>query len=480
MENLRDRLLSVLNDTLIERVEPMIVEAELPTELVAPVTAYLQSKIDALREYVDALGDPEDEEELYRSTAFWWLELKNEWARFNQVTQYRMIRLGEMSPTLQAKGAVCQEVLGRVERVLLPRDVAMLTEIWAEPLVFGQRDLRQVRSFLDHHRAAVGRIDHLMVAASDTYAHLVKVVDETTDPATRERVSSLMSLYERELGVLRDDMQQVLAVDFAMAWRDIEAQIYAASEALGGHTQVMPPNTAMHVDARSLPGLGDVVLGAARLLLGTAEAPEARMAANKTAHHTIQCDVSERDGSHVIELRDTGAGDLDRRVADDDAQRDAWAALQRRVASLGGGVTMACAPGESTTITAVLPVPRTGAVEAFVVLEGRRAALVRSAWVRGIRASAADEHALDLRGDTAGLGVSVDLALPSGRELSVRVDRVGASLRSLVLPATAAEDPSVLAFDGVVYHRAAFVPVYGERLLLAQRAANEIDRQMVA
>ncbi len=481
METLRERLLSALDDSLLDRVEPMIAEAELPAELVEPVRAYTAAKIEALREFANALSEPEDEDELYRSTAYWWLELKNEWVRFNQVTQYRLIRFGETTPMLFAKGAVCQEVLGRVEQVILPRDLATLNDLWSEPLVVGRRDLAQLRTFLDHHKASVARIDHLMVSAADTYAHLAQMADRAVVPESRDEVKSLLGRYERELASLHDDMQQILSVDLAVAWRDIEARVYAESESAGVRAQVLAPGASFGLDARVLPDVADLTVAAARVLLACAESAEARMAANKTAHSSLFCDVSERERDLVIEVRDTGSGDIDKRIAAGEPVTEAWQALQQRAARVGAVVGLACVPGESNAVTVTLPQHRAGKVDELIAVEtsGRRT-FVRSAWVRSIHGGDAPEGAIDLRSDASVPGVVLDVALPSGAVVAARIDRAGPQVRTLVLPATAAEEPSFLAYDAAVFVGGAFVPVLGERNLLAGAAANESDAALVA
>ena len=163
---LAERLHNAVSNGLIEHVEVMLTEVACTAEVRSIVTEYARSKIAAVTELTDALGDPEDEPELYRSAAFLWLELKAEWVRFNQTMQYQVARRGEAEMTVFTKGAVTSEVLSRIEPLLLPSDVEVLTTMSAEPLQFGKPDITQIKRFLAHQDDLMRHIGRIFRSAS--------------------------------------------------------------------------------------------------------------------------------------------------------------------------------------------------------------------------------------------------------------------------------------------------------------------------
>jgi hypothetical protein len=95
---------------------------------------YADDKSELVMELVDALGAEEDEEELYRTITDLWLELKFEWARYNQVMNYQCARQGAAKPQVMGRGGVCSSVISFIEQLLRPRDIASLTNFVASPL----------------------------------------------------------------------------------------------------------------------------------------------------------------------------------------------------------------------------------------------------------------------------------------------------------------------------------------------------------
>lgn len=102
--------------------------------IVDEMSTYAMGKGELVAELALALGEPDDEEELYRTITDLWLELKFEWARHNQVMNYQLIRRGEADPRVMARGGVCSHVIMALESLLRPRDIAGLTSLVAAPL----------------------------------------------------------------------------------------------------------------------------------------------------------------------------------------------------------------------------------------------------------------------------------------------------------------------------------------------------------
>jgi hypothetical protein len=81
---------------------------------------YAEERSSAIQTLAQALGQPEDEPELYPTIAALWLELRFDWQRHNEVMNYAAAR---MMPLLRVAGcgAVSSAILTRLEALLLPR-----------------------------------------------------------------------------------------------------------------------------------------------------------------------------------------------------------------------------------------------------------------------------------------------------------------------------------------------------------------------
>lgn len=121
----------------------------IPEEHHASITAYAAAKLQDLHEMIEAVGETEDEQELYNTLAMYWLELKTEWFRYNHVMNYLIIRTGSADPALVARGTICSGFLARFESLLSPADLAALTDIAAQPLEIGRPSVEQLTRFLD-------------------------------------------------------------------------------------------------------------------------------------------------------------------------------------------------------------------------------------------------------------------------------------------------------------------------------------------
>ena len=132
--NLANKITEHLESTCFQDSAREMLSDLLQGEDLDGLLRYAQDKSELVLELVDALGDEEDEEELYRTITDLWLELKFEWARYNQVMNYQCARQGMAKPEVMGRGGVCSSVISFIERLLRPRDIASLTSFVASPL----------------------------------------------------------------------------------------------------------------------------------------------------------------------------------------------------------------------------------------------------------------------------------------------------------------------------------------------------------
>ncbi len=74
-----------------------------------------------LRSFATAMCAPEDEQELYRSLAIVWLELRFEWQRHNLVANFDTSRTGSTEIAVLVRASAATYLLQRIE-VLLERE----------------------------------------------------------------------------------------------------------------------------------------------------------------------------------------------------------------------------------------------------------------------------------------------------------------------------------------------------------------------
>ncbi len=117
-------------DALVE-----LVLAPLPAGAADALRAQAAESMRALHDLADALGAPEDADDLYRSLAAFWLERRFEWERCNQVANYLLCRTGqEPPPLLLGQAAVASGVLAWIEELCSPDQLRHLGEVTLELL----------------------------------------------------------------------------------------------------------------------------------------------------------------------------------------------------------------------------------------------------------------------------------------------------------------------------------------------------------
>lgn len=171
----------------VSLLDPEALAAQLTTELSLPdhargaLVADLRYRLGQLVDLADALGAPEDVEELYRALAFSWLGLRSDWTRLNLLIQYRTMNVGEPRPSDVASGAVVSALLAAVEPLLAPHDQDLLVRVAAEPLAITLSDPDWLDRFAENRRQAVARIELEALAE----AGLTPPSGDDTDPLRR-------------------------------------------------------------------------------------------------------------------------------------------------------------------------------------------------------------------------------------------------------------------------------------------------------
>lgn len=114
----------------VERLDldlPVVLEAvPLDAVVVEGIRASALQKVLGIQALARALSSPEDLEQLYKSLAALWLELRFEWERHNTVSNFTLALSGEVDAPTMVKGATASMLLGWLETLLDPHDTEQL------------------------------------------------------------------------------------------------------------------------------------------------------------------------------------------------------------------------------------------------------------------------------------------------------------------------------------------------------------------
>jgi len=110
----------------------------------ALLRTYSVARVAAIRDLATAMPEPDDEIELYRTLAAFWLELRFEWQRNNEVMNYQTVLRGSAEPRVIAEGSVGSFVLSRIETLLDPSHLDMLAR-YALELLANERAAAQLQ-----------------------------------------------------------------------------------------------------------------------------------------------------------------------------------------------------------------------------------------------------------------------------------------------------------------------------------------------
>ena len=157
--SLASRLEAVFDERFVERALDTLELRERPTDIVVAARADATQRVADLRNLVAELAHPDDVQELYRSLAFFWLELRFAWTRHNQVIQYQSVFRGAAEPVVVARASMCAQLLAQVEELLDPRDLETLVNLAGEPLAIGGPDVPRIWRFVEHHQSQVEQLE---------------------------------------------------------------------------------------------------------------------------------------------------------------------------------------------------------------------------------------------------------------------------------------------------------------------------------
>jgi len=106
--------------------------------------AYAVARVTAIHDLAAAMPEAEDEIELYRTLAAYWLELRFEWQRNNEVMNYQTVLRGSAEPRVIAEGSVGSFMLSRIETLLDPAHLELLAQ-YALELLANERASAQLK-----------------------------------------------------------------------------------------------------------------------------------------------------------------------------------------------------------------------------------------------------------------------------------------------------------------------------------------------
>lgn len=460
-----NKLKDVVTQELLDAVEAMLGEAGASPEVAAALHAYASSKIASIHELADAMADPEDEPELYRSAAFLWLELKSEWVRYNQTMQYQVARRGEADTALMLKGAACSAVLARIEPLLLPGDVDVLTTMSAEPLQFGRADAERVRRFLAHQDKVMAHLGRIFQAASQgpLPAPLAQLEGELG--RLPKRLEDLASRYEQLLDAMIRETRDAMLLPYDLLWASHRQTIEDAGTEAGMRLQISNATSeGTRFDLRFARVAEDFIGSAARALLEL-------VSTGDVGHANFGLTVTHDDHGTSYALWSD-------RVATTWAERATSPARSALLARLDrfSATAIMMDQGEQALVTISVPRERAKDAEHFLIVPGSAVPLC-------VPSSDVDEAA----NDTAPvLPVAVVDLCPPGvaavRILRVRLGRNARAeircpmaprlVRGLVLPSTTAADLAEAGFDFAVVSAAGVFGLLEAHVVARLRAAE--------
>lgn len=129
-----DQLMScVMEPELESRVHEAITSSNL--EIPPGATDRTIEWFNALRgDLVNLMREVEDEMQMEETLAVNYVELKSRWIAINTKVNYQVFRTGLFDPETAMRGTAASMLLGEIERLLDPKDIAAIAEFLAQPL----------------------------------------------------------------------------------------------------------------------------------------------------------------------------------------------------------------------------------------------------------------------------------------------------------------------------------------------------------
>ena len=130
-----ERLLVIADEAAIhDAVSGFLRDVALDPVAATIVRDYALSRVAAIRDLAAAMPEADDEIELYRTAAAFWLELRFEWQRNNEIMNYQTVLRGHADPRVVVEGAIGSFMLSRLEVCLDASHLDMLTRYAIELL----------------------------------------------------------------------------------------------------------------------------------------------------------------------------------------------------------------------------------------------------------------------------------------------------------------------------------------------------------
>ena len=127
-------LVATQGDVIQHAIDGLLRDTPLEPVSESAVRDHVVSRIAAIRDLATAMGEADDEVELYRTVAAFWLELRFEWQRNNEIMNYQTVMCDHADPRVIVEGAIGSFMLSRLELCLDAVHLDMLTRYAMELL----------------------------------------------------------------------------------------------------------------------------------------------------------------------------------------------------------------------------------------------------------------------------------------------------------------------------------------------------------
>lgn len=133
-------------DRMEEAINTTVEALEADDNVKSKLDSYMREKVQGIHDLADALSQAEDRDDLYRTIAHFWIELRVEWDRYNNVMNFQLMSGGEQDPLVVAKGTACSEILTWLEDVMEEEDLSAMAEFCSEPLEKIREEIERLQS----------------------------------------------------------------------------------------------------------------------------------------------------------------------------------------------------------------------------------------------------------------------------------------------------------------------------------------------
>ena len=334
-----------------ELLESMMLElTDLPPEGKERVTSYFKSMIGNLLQTFKDVTVEGDESEIEVLLPSAWLAWRLEWARYNAQMQYQAMLKGAADPELMAKGGALSYFVGQIEKFLDSETIYWLYKIAADPIPAARQRARlnerliaitsragtQMREMIE---SLFNLRNSLKPAESDTA--IVKQLDRFTNEAIAQ--------FGRSSGLSTDDLLESM-------------EMLAISHLSGCQLKTVVSSNHQTKNELVASDIVDCFRKVAdtwfKELMATSieRTGEDRMAAGKSEHLNIECQLRQEGDFLTFEVKNDGLGRMEFKH-----DPTPWA-------KLGLSVDHTNDPGKGSKLT-MRCIASVAAVDRFIVFE---------------------------------------------------------------------------------------------------------------